>query len=145
MRRLEPVARFFALLVCSVLCAVGMFGCATAQMTTMKAEFALGSAVSLCYRTVDGVDEVVTDKIRVTLLNGDHQAAVQAYADYKPKIEKARLACRTANDVYENADHEREAAAKINDWKQFNQWLPALIQAASTVAQAIADIKGLVN
>ena len=132
---------FAGVLVCG-----GMLGgCATAQMVTMKAEFALGSAVSLCYRTVDGVDEVVTDKIRVTLLNGDHDKAVQAYADYKPKIEKARLACRTADDVYENADHERQAAAKINDWKQFNQWLPALITAASTVAQAISDIKGLVQ
>lgn len=133
--------RWIALLICACL---GV-GCATAQMTTMKAEFALGSAVSLCYRTVDGVDEVVTDKIRVTLLNGDHAAAIQAYADYKPKIEKARLACRTADDVYENADHERQAAAKINDWKSFNQWLPALITAASTISQAIADIKGLVQ
>lgn len=138
-------ARFIALVVCSVLACIAMVGCGSAQMTTMKAEFALGSAVSLCYRTVDGVDEVVTDKIRVTMLNGDHDAAVQAYADYKPKIEKARLACRTANDAYENADAERQAAAKINDWKQFNQWLPVLIQSAATVQQAIADIKGLVQ
>lgn len=128
-----------------VLCACFGVGCASAQMTTMKAEFALGSAVSLCLRTVDGVDEVVTDKIRVTNLNGDHAAAVQAYADYKPKIEKARAVCNTAGDVYDNASKAEETAAKVNDWGQFNQWLPALIQAASAAAQAIAEIKGLVQ
>lgn len=133
--------RWLALIICA---AFGVVGCASAQMTTMKAEFALGSAVSLCYRTVDGVDEVVTEKIHAQNAT-DHAAAVTAYANYKPKIEKARAACNTADDVYENADKERQAATKINDWKNFNAWLPALIQAASSVGQAIADIKGLVQ
>lgn len=141
MTRLQQLA----LLVLSTLAVIAFVGCGTAQVTTMKAEFALGSAVSLCYRTIDGVDEIATDKIRVTLLNEGHDAAVQAYADYKPKIEKARAGCNTAEDVYENADRVRQAAIKINDWKQFNQWLPALLQAASSVAQVVADIKGLVQ
>ena len=114
-------------------------------MTTMKAEFALGSATSLCYRTVDGVDQLVTDQIRVESVNGDHDKAAQDYADYKPKIEKARAACNTAEDVYENADKERQAATKINKWDNFNAWLPALLQASAFVTQAISDIKGLVH
>ena len=133
--------RWLALIVCACL---GV-GCASAQKDTMTAEFALSSATSLCFKTIDGVDQVVTDRIRVKLLNGDHQGAIQDYADYKPKIEKARGACNTAEDVYENADKERQAAAKINKWDNFNAWLPALLQASSAVAQAVSDIKGLVQ
>ena len=71
--------RWLALIVCACL---GV-GCASAQKDTMTAEFALSSATSLCFKTIDGVDQVVTDRIRVKLLNGDHQGATYDHG-YRP-------------------------------------------------------------
>lgn len=141
MTRLQQVA----LLILSTLAVIAFVGCSSLQKTTVIAEMGLASATSLCYHTIDGVDQLMTDRIRVELLNGDHDGAVQAYADYKPKIEKARAGCNAAEDTLENADKERVAASKINKWDNFNAWLPALTQAAALAAQVVADVKGMVK
>lgn len=139
------VVRFIALVAAAVMATVSMVGCGSLQKTTVIAEMSLASATSLCYHTIDGVDQLMTDRIRVEMLNGDHDKALQDYADYKPKIEKARAGCNAAEDTLENADKERIAASKINKWDNFNAWLPALAQAAALVTQVIADIKGMVQ
>ena len=128
-----------------VLCACFGVGCASAQKDTMTAEFALSSATSLCFKTLDGVDQIVTDRIRVKMLNGDHDGAVQDYADYKPKIEKARASCNAAADTVQNAEKVRASIPTGGDVSTFTAWLPALTQAAALVTQAIADAKGLVQ
>ena len=133
--------RWLALILCT---AFGVTGCASAQKDTMTAEFALSSATSLCFKTIDGVDQVVTDRIRVKLMNGDHDGAVQDYADYKPKIEKARAGCNAAADTVQNAEKVRASIPTGGDVSVYTAWLPALTQAAAMVAQVVADVKGLV-
>jgi hypothetical protein len=132
--------RWFALLLASALITGG---CATAQKDTMVAELGLASSVSLGYRTIDGIDKIRTDAIRAELAAGQVAQARADYGAYKPTIEKARASLNAAEDTLENADKERQAAQKINSWDNYTAWLPALTQAATTVAQVIADVKGI--
>lgn len=134
--------RWLAVIICA---AFGVTGCGTAQMVTMKAEFAASTLNSTCFHIIDGVDQVVTDDIRVKLLNGDHDGAVQSYADYKPKIEKARAVCNASDDTVQNAEKERLKIPVGGDAKTYAAWLPALEQAIALATQAIADVQGLVK
>jgi hypothetical protein len=140
-----PAVRVGALLPLLFVPALLATGCASAQKDTMMAELTLAKTTSIGYRTVDGVDKLTVDAIRAELDGGQAVKAKADYAAYKPKIEKARAALNAAEDTLENADKERVAASKINDWKNYTAWLPALEQAAATVAQVVADIKGLVQ
>lgn len=142
MKRIEwMMIAFAAIMVCG-----GMLGgCATAEMDTMKVEFTLSAANSMCFHLADSIDQEVTDKIRVKSINGDNAAAAQDYADYKPKIEKARGVCNAADDTVQNADKERQAIPKGGDVKNFTAWLPALSSTYVLVSQAIADLKALVQ
>jgi hypothetical protein len=140
-----PAVRVGALLPLLFVPVLLGYGCATAQRDTLMAELTLAKTTSIGYRTVDGVDKLKVDAIRAELDGGQAVKAKADYAAYKPKIEKARAALNAAEDTLENADKERVAASKINDWKNYTAWLPALEQAAATVAQVVADIKGLVQ
>ena len=132
-----------AYLASPMLALVCLAGCATAQRDTLLAETSLASAVSLAYRTIDGVDNVKVASIRAKMAV-DPAAANRDYVAYKPKIEKARAAVNSAEDVLEDADNLREAASKASgDWKNYTAYLPALVSALATIQQTIADVKGL--
>lgn len=127
---------YLALLLC-------LAGCASTQRDTLLAETSLASAVSLAYRTIDGVDNVKVAAIRAKMAT-DPAAANRDYVAYKPKIEKARAAVNSAEDVLEDADKLRDAATKASgDWKNYYAYLPALVSALVTIQQTIADVKGL--
>jgi hypothetical protein len=140
-----PAVRVGALLPLLLVPAALAIGCASAQKDTIMAELALAKSTSIGYRTLDDVDKLKVDAIRTELDGGQALKAKADYAAYKPKIEKARAALNAAADTLENADKERVAASKINDWRNYTAWLPAFEQAAATVAQVVADIKGLVQ
>jgi len=67
---------------------------------------------------------------------------LQDYADYKPRVEKWRAGLNAAEDTLENAEKERQKIPTGGDTKQWTAWLPSLSQAAATVLQIIADVKG---
>jgi hypothetical protein len=133
--------RWLAIIICACL---GV-GCADMQKRTMQVEFTLSAANSMCFHLIDSVDADETDKIRVENLNGEHDKALQDYADYKPQMEKARAACNTGDDTVQNAEAERKKIPKGGDVKNFTAWFPALSSALVYVEQAINDVKGLVR
>jgi hypothetical protein len=124
---------------------VSGIGCATAQKDTMVAELALGSALSIGYRTIDGIDKIKTDAIAQEILNGEKDKAKAEYSVYKPKIEKARDALNVGVDVLGDADKARVAASKSGTWADFNNWLPQLASAAAMIQQTIADLKAVLQ
>lgn len=120
-------------------------GCASAQKDTMLAELSLSSAVSLGYRTIDGVDKVRTDAIRAEIAV-DPAKANADYVAYKPKIEKTRAGLNTAEDVLEAVDKARQAAVKgAGNWSDYTAYLPQLVLLLPTIQQLILDVKGLIR
>jgi hypothetical protein len=131
-------------MLCMFVVAALLSGCASAQKDTMLAELSLSSAVSLGYRTIDGIDKLKTDAIRAEISGAGVGKAQADYDVYKPKIEKARAGINTAEDVLENADRLRQAAQKgAGNWTDYTAYLPTLASMLPTVQQLIADVKGL--
>ncbi len=119
-------------------------GCASAQKDTMLAELSLSSAVSLGYRTIDGIDKLKTDGIRAEITSAGVAKAQADYDAYKPTIEKARAGINSAEDVLENADRLRQAAQKgAGNWSDYTAYLPTLASMLPTVQQLIVDVKRL--
>jgi len=127
-----------------LLALVCLAGCASAQRDTMLAEVTLGKALSMGYRTVDGIDDVKVQAIRAELQAGDKAKANADYVAYKPKIEKARSALNAGDDTLQHAEDLREAVKRgTADMKDYTAWLPALTAAAVLIQAAIADVKGM--
>lgn len=125
--------------------AFAMSSCGGAMKDTMAAELTLSSGVSVCYRTIDGVDKIKTDHLQAQIDAGDKPGARTAYSAYKPKIEAARAGCNTAADVVDNAEAARQKIPKGGAEKDYTNWLPLLAQGYPAVMQVITDIKQLVN
>lgn len=119
-------------------------GCAPTMNATLKTEATLAVTSSLVAHAVNGADALLEVKTRATMAT-DPAKARTAYEAYKPKIEKARLAVHTAQDVVTDAEAERAKIPTGGDASKFTAWLPALTEALAALQQAYADLKGLVQ
>jgi hypothetical protein len=119
-------------------------GCGSAITDTLKVEATLAVTDSLVAHAVDGADALLEARTRAQMAT-DPAGAKAAYASYKPKIEKARLAVHTGQDVITDAESARASIPSGGDASRFTAWMPALSQALIALQQAYADIKGLVQ
>lgn len=129
-------------------------GCGSAMTDTLKAEDALAVTTSQVAHAIDGADALLEARTR-TQLATDQAGAKASYAGYKPKIEKARLAVHTAQDVVNDAEQVRARIPSANGGTcasgcmgvsgDFTAWLPVMAKALSALEQAYADLKGLVQ
>lgn len=132
-------------------------GCGDPMMATVKTENALVLTTSQLAHAVDGVDQIENGKARAKLDAGDVVGARVLYAQYKPKVEKARAAVHTGQDTLTDVEAVRSKiptssggtcsppASCTGDPKQFTAWQPAIAAALAAAEQAFAEIKSEVQ
>jgi hypothetical protein len=123
-------------------------GCGSLQTDTMLAELGLSKAVSLGYRTADGIDKVRIDDFRAQLEAGQRQAAQikQDYDAYKAKMHQALAGIDAGEDLVEASDKARQAASAAGgDWKAYTDYLPQLGAMAAKIEALVADLKAAVS
>lgn len=141
--------------LCAVALAVAcLSGCGGSMNDVLKAEDTLAVTTSQVAHVVDGADALLEVKTRAKMAS-DPTGALAFYNGYKPKIEKARAAVHTSQDVIADAEATRSRipakdggtcnAGCTGVASDFTAWLPALSSALAGLKDVYSDLKGLVQ